>query len=126
VKYWKSKWVMAVALIHTLFGVIVFRADYVALYKNNIVAGIENAQVAFAVWFLLFGQVLFFSGYAMLRLEQKGDIESEKGMALQLLALTLVGVVIMPDSGFWLMFPPIIAMLSTGFKNSQNLARELE
>ena len=42
----------------------------------------------------------------------KGVLPGSLGWSL--LALAILGVVLMPDSGFWLAFPPAIAVLVRG------------
>ncbi len=116
---------MAVAVIHNIYAVVVFGGDYVSLYENNVIDSVRTAHVGLAVWFFLFGQVLFLVGLLMLKLEQANSGNIPKSIAYNLLAFTMIGVVLMPVSGFWLMFPPIITVLlsKTTVENSKVQAR---
>ena len=117
-KHWKSNWIITVAIIHTIYAIVVFKADYLSLYENNIVSSITSAHVGLAVWFFLFGQVLFIVGQLMRSYEKETCQKIPNSIGINLLALTLLGVIIMPASGFWLMFPPVMALLIEGKKKS--------
>ncbi|MCW8879520.1 MAG: DUF6463 family protein [Kangiellaceae bacterium] len=112
-KTWKSTWIMGVAILHTIYALIVFSADYLSLIENNWIASITSARAGLAVWFFLFGQALFIIGQLVRSSELKGDSSVALSVTAHLLVMTILGVTIMPESGFWLMFPPLIAMLIT-------------
>ena len=102
---------MAVAFIHTVFALVMFADDYRSLYDNGIINSITSVQGHAAVWFFLFGQVLFIVGLLVRHYELAVDNKIPLSISLNLLLLTIVGVVLMPDSGFWLVFPVVISML---------------
>ena len=63
-----------------------------------------------AFWFLYFGFVLLLVGELLVWLAASGHaVPRFVGWAL--LARTLVGVVVMPASGFWLMLIPVAGLL---------------
>ncbi len=110
-KHWKSYWIFIVAILHTAYAINVFRVEYVSLYENDFINSITTAQVGAAVWFFLFGQLLFIVGQLMRSYEKDVTKQYPIWIGLNLLLLTLVGVILMPASGFWLVFPPAIAMM---------------
>jgi Family of unknown function (DUF6463) len=69
----------------------------------NTVAG--DAVVGAIVWSLLFGVVAFIGGLTVNALEKSSHV-LPKSLGWSLLALAIVGVVLVPVSGFWLIFPP--------------------
>lgn len=108
-KQWKGKWVIAVAVLHTLFALVSFGPKYLEILRAGFIGGVNSLETALAAWFLLFGALLFALGQSVYYLEQS-NTKISTSLAACLLLLTLVGVSLMPVSGFWLLFPPIIAL----------------
>ena len=65
-----------------------------------------------AVWFVLFGVMLFICGLSIDALEGASANHVPKFLGWCLLALGVLGAALMPVSGFWLIFPPAIAVLA--------------
>ena len=63
------------------------------------------------VWFLLFGAPLALFAIAVHAMERNGEILAPKTLAWGLILLGLLGVSLMPASGFWLVFPPALVLL---------------
>lgn len=98
---------------HTLLGLVAFNRQLISIAQRgvfNTVLG--DATTALAAWFLLFGAALFICGLAIDALEQRSAGPLPRSLGWSLLALTVVGVCTMPASGFWLAFPPAIAILA--------------
>lgn len=111
-RHWKGPWLMGVAVIHTGFAIAVFGGvlgDVVARGVFDTVG--VDPMVNTAIWFLLFGAMLFISGQAVAALDRATRGELPRPLGWSLLALATLGVVLMPASGFWLAFPPAIAVL---------------
>lgn len=109
-KNWRGYWLMAVAFIHTAFALVMFADDYRSLYDNGIFNSITSAQGHAAVWFFLFGQVFFIVGL-LVRHYEIAAVNIPLSISINLLLLTITGVVLMPESGFWLIFPAVLSML---------------
>lgn len=109
-KNWIGKWVMFVALGHTAVGITFFGSVYRELLANGLYNSIASEKAGFAVWFALFGVVLFVTGMLISALEAS-HARIPKSVGVALLLLTVLGVVLMPVSGFWLMIPAILAIL---------------
>jgi len=120
-KNWQGNWIIAVAALHTLFAVIMFSSEYASLYDNGIVNSLSTDRSAAAVWFFLFGQVLFIAGLLIKYFDNHNKQLIPLSIPVNLLLLTLMGVVIMPDSGFWLMFPPVISLLTKHRKQTNQV-----
>ena len=74
----------------------------------NTVAG--DPVVGAIVWSLFFGVVAFIGGLTVNALEKSSGV-LPRSLGWCLLALAIVGVVLVPASGFWLIFPPAISIL---------------
>lgn len=73
-----------------------------------------DAMRGAVTWFTFSGFFMFTTGLAVDQLK-KHDLHSvlvPSGSAL--LAITILGIIMMPVSGFWLMLPPAIAMIVIG------------
>ncbi|NQZ81345.1 MAG: molecular chaperone GroEL [Colwellia sp.] len=120
-KNWLGNWIIFVAFGHTVYAIAVFGGDYLSLVEHGIINSITSMRVGLAVWFFLFGHALFIIGLQVRQLELSGNRTIPKSTSLNLLLLTVVGVTIMPDSGFWLMFPAIITMLIRSKNSTDNV-----
>lgn len=104
-KKWIGLLLMGTAVLHTAVGLLVFGGILADIGR----AGIWNAidphyDRATAVWFLLFGFILFLLGMLVQWVEQQtGTLPHSLGWGLLLIGV--MGVVLMPVSGFWLIFP---------------------
>lgn len=108
---WIGRWLIAVAVVHTAFAIVVFKDVLLAVLQRGVFNSVgSDPMTAAVVWFVLFGIALFICGIAVHALERSAA-PVPKSLAWSLLAMTLLGVVLMPSSGFWLAFPPAIALL---------------
>lgn len=111
---WKGRWVMAVALVHTAFALVMFGSDLAALVREGLIDTVGNgARRGAVVWFLLFGPALWLAGQGIDALEARQQ-PLPRAMGVTLLFLVALGAALMPASGFWLALPPALAMLWSG------------
>jgi hypothetical protein len=111
-KIWIGRWVIAVALLHTIAGIVFFPTVLPKLLGKGVFNSVgADPLTNLAVWFLLFGALLAMLGMALTALERAEKFESARPLGVATLLLTVTGVVLMPLSGFWLAFPPAIALL---------------
>lgn len=107
---WRGRWLLGVAAIHTLFALVVFREPLLQLVSRGLVNAVGHDPMSNAVtWFVLFGAAMAMLGQAVDAAEQRGQVPGSLGVSV--LALTLVGVVLMPASGFWLLLPPGLSLV---------------
>ncbi len=110
---WKGLWLLAVAAIHTLFAAIVFPPQLEEIVRRGVIDSVGTDPMAGAVaWFVLFGAVLALLGWAVLLVERHAAPAPRllRPLGLGVLALALLGIALMPASGFWLVLPPALAM----------------
>ncbi len=111
-KVWIGRWLVVVATIHTAFAVAVFGGTRTGLVRRGLLDTVGSDPLTGAVvWFVLFGGVLAIAGLAISALERSAAGNVPKSLGWSLLALCVLGVVLMPASGFWLAFPPALAIL---------------
>lgn len=110
-KRWIGRWLTVVAIIHIVAAAIYYKIFAVIGERGifNTVAG--DPVIGAFVWSMFFGAVAFCGGLAVDAVEKSsGAIPKMLGWCL--LAIALVGVVLVPFSGFWLVLPPAVAILS--------------
>jgi hypothetical protein len=109
-KRFAGRWLLAVAVIHTAFALLVFHAELLAILRAGFVDAIgEDPTRAAVAWFTLFGGVLAAAAVAVDELEQRGAPLRRAGLAL--LPLVILGLLWMPASGLWLVLPAIAFMV---------------
>jgi Family of unknown function (DUF6463) len=110
-KRWMGRWLMVVAVLHTAFGLVLFRAQWVQLLDAGLFNGVAgDVARAKAVWFGFFGLALFLFGLAVDALENvRAPMPTAIGAAMVI--FTLLGILLVPASGFWLVLPLSIAAL---------------
>ena len=111
-KQWVGRWLIGVSAIHTVFAVAVFGEVLASIAKRGVFNTVGTDPMTGAVvWFVLFGAMLFVCGLAVAALEKSSSNQLPKSIGWSLLAMGIIGVTLMPASGFWLIFPPAIAVL---------------
>lgn len=109
-KLWKGYWIMITAIIHTIYALVYFKEDWTLLFQNGFINAITNVHLALAVWFFLFGLLLFMLGQLINQIEKQAKPVS-MALSYNLALMTILGVLVMPVSGIWLMFPPVIGLI---------------
>lgn len=115
---------IAIALLHQIVGLIVYQAVLLDILNaglfNTINPPYWDRDAAF--WFLMFGAVFLFLGILIQWIyEQIAKIP--KFMSWGILAIAVIGVSLMPASGFWLVIPPCLLMLR---EEAASLPQKLE
>ena len=110
---WKGPWLIAVAALHTAFATVVFQPQLQEIVRRGVFDSVGTDPMLGAVaWFVLFGVLFALLGWAILLIERNAALApvSLRAMGVGMLALTLLGIVLMPASGFWLALPPALAL----------------
>ena len=96
---------MATAILHTAVGLLVGYQPLMDIAQGGFVNAIDPHFDRMAIfWFLLFGILLFLIGWLVRWIDhQIGHLPN--WLAWFLWGLALFAVVLMPISGFWLLFP---------------------
>lgn len=111
-RHWIGHWLILVAAIHTVFGLVVFNADLWAMLRLGFLDTVgQDSRRAGVAFFMLFGFLLAVLAHATSALERTGQHAPLRRMGWSLLLLCAVAVLLMPRSGFWLMGPATWALL---------------
>ena len=121
-KAWIGKTLFAIGVIHSFFGFFFMRGTLALLWSEglfNTVNGQPRREAVF--WFLYTGFLLVIIGALIDRLERSG-FRFPAFLGWSFLALTTVGVLVMPISGIWLLIPPVVGMFhrAESFKKSMS------
>lgn len=126
--------VIAIGVLHQLVGLMAgmgfipapggaTSAPLVELVRAGFVAQAEGDALRLAlVWFLLFGFMMIFAGAVLHRLERSGAPLGREA-ALGFGSLCVLGVVLMPASGFWLGFIPTVQLWRRSRGHGHRFAR---
>ena len=114
-KQWIGPWFIGVAVLHTVFALWKFPLVLQSIASRGFIGTVgQDPMTAAVVWFALFGVVVLACGLMISAWERATTASIPQSVVWTLFVLGVVGVVLMPTSGFWLMFPPTIALLWTG------------
>lgn len=113
---WMGHWLMGVACIHLGVALVVYRKTIGLVWERGVFNTVVGDPVIGAViWSLLFGCVAFAGGMAVDALE-RGGVPVPASLGGFLLALALIGIVLVPISGFWLLFPVAITIVMRSWR----------
>jgi hypothetical protein len=111
---WIGKSLISIGVIHSIFGIVVFHkiiGDIVAEMLMNTIHDQYDRNSMF--WFLFGGFILIIIGGLIDWMERK-NIEIPSFLKWSFLILMILGCLIMPQSGFWLMLIPIFGLFMRG------------
>ena len=109
---WIGKWLFAVGVIHLSFGLAFMHDTLALLWSEGLWNTVNGQPVREAVfWFLYTGIVLLIVG-ALVNQAEHQRLAIPRSVTWVFAVLTLIGVVVMPISGIWLMIPPAIGMVN--------------
>jgi len=106
---WIGKYIAGVGILHTIVGLVVFRATFEDLLRDGVVNTVNwRPERAFPFWFVDIGLFWILLGAVIDHYEQEGI---PGFVAWALTGLALAGVMVMPLTGWWLFFIPATALL---------------
>jgi hypothetical protein len=112
-KTWIGKTLIGIGVVHSIGGFLFFRPILSVLLNeglfNTITVGGDLGREA-AFWFLFGGFALMLIGGLVDRLERFGE-HLPAFLGWSFAVLTILGVIVMPASGFWLLIPPTAGMI---------------
>jgi len=99
---------LAIAAVHAAFGMWVGRRALLAIARDGFVNAVDpHVDRTLVFWFLLMSPFLWLLGRFALWLASETR-RPPVWLGRSLLALALIGAVLMPVSGFWLILPPAV------------------
>jgi Family of unknown function (DUF6463) len=110
---WLGRYIIAVSGIHTLFGIIFFFEVGSRILADGVFNAVGQDPMRGAVaWFMLAGFFMTALGLAIDLLESFSPHANFSALGWVLLIICGVGIILMPQSGFWLLLVPAIAMVA--------------
>ena len=109
---WIGKWLFGVGVIHLTFGLVFMHETLALLWSErlwNTVNGQPPREAVF--WFLCTGLMLLITGVLIDQLEHE-RLVIPRFVTWSFAVLTVIGVVVMPISGIWLLIPPAAGMVA--------------
>jgi len=111
-KRWKGRWLIAVSVIHAVVAIAVFGKIYGSILNQGVFNTVgTDPMTGLAVWFALFGAMLFVCGLTVNEFEKVISGPLPRSIGWGLVSVIAIGVTLMPASGFWLAIPPAISIL---------------
>jgi len=110
-KRWIGRSIIVIGLLHTVFGLVGFRNTLAVLFGEgiiNTVNGQPDREMAF--WFIFFGFSMIVFGALVDWCESK-EIKLPPTIGWGLLTISIIGVLFMPVSGFWVVIIPSIGLI---------------
>ncbi|NEQ51840.1 MAG: hypothetical protein F6K11_17150 [Leptolyngbya sp. SIO3F4] len=113
-KAWIGKVLIFIAICHSIVGFIVYRSVLDNIFNDgvfNTIAIGENPNRESAFWFLYTGFMLLLIGGFVDYLERL-DLDIPLVLIIAFSTLTIIGIAVMPVSGFWLLVPPVLGLMT--------------
>lgn len=113
---WIGKWLFGVGMIHLSFGLAFMHEVLTLLWSErlwNTVNGQPPREAVF--WFLCTGIMMLIVGVLVHQVEREG-LTIPRFVIWSFAGLVVVGVIVMPISGIWLLIPPVVGMVIRGQK----------
>lgn len=112
-KIWIGRYLIAVAGLHTVAAIFLYGPVFLGMLERGVFNTVNRDPLrSAAIWFLLFGGPLFLLGVIINSLEHKHDFTEAGKLGLGILITCVLGVILMPASGFWLAIPAALALMS--------------
>ncbi len=109
---WVGPWLLFVVDVHTVFGLLVFAPVLGDMLRRGLLNTVgQDAMAAAFAWFLLFGWPLTLLAWQVRLAERRAAWADLRVLGWGILALTLVGLLLMLMSGFWLALPAAWGLL---------------
>ncbi len=122
-KRWIGPLLMATAVLHTVIGLMLAAQPLLDVVQDGFFNAVDPYfdRMA-AIWFLLFGVLLFLLGlFVQWALQETGRLPASVGWGL--LITSVVGVVLMPVSGFWLVIIEAAIMLRIATQKPEDVGQ---
>lgn len=108
---WIGRLLMAGGLIHVVSAIAIYPRVIGEIVSRGIFDTVPgNPEVGVFVWSVFFGCVAFIGGIAV-NAREHAQVAIPQSIAWSLLVLGMIGIVLVPLSGFWLLFPAVIGIL---------------
>jgi len=109
-KIWIGKSLIVIGIIHTVFGLVVAQGIISEVAQEMFFNAIANQFEREAIfWFFITGFTLMIIG-GLINWAELRQMELPPFLKWALLSLTVCGCFMMPASGFWTLFVPVVGL----------------
>lgn len=113
---WIGKAIAIIGIIHTIYGFVDYRATFAEIIDRGIINTINGEPLRdLAFWFVYFGLTIIVFGLFVDWCERKFNA-LPRFLGWSLLALTIIIVTMMPNSGGWAFFIPSLGAIYRQYK----------
>lgn len=113
---------IATGLIHNLLGLVMGRETLVQIIDSGFINSINTQMDRNALfWFLFSGIMMMILGKLMQDFLSENSRPLPASLGYYLLAITIIGCIMMPLSGFWIVLPQAILIITAARKNKPQL-----
>ncbi len=114
-KRWIGRYIIAISVIHTAFALLTFSNILHQILADGVFNTIgEDFTRGAVAWFVIAGFFMTVIGIAVDIFERAEMRTALRPIGWSLLAVSALGVLLMPVSGFWLLIVAAIAMIRAG------------
>ncbi|MEO1554963.1 MAG: DUF6463 family protein [Pseudomonadota bacterium] len=103
---WIPVWMITIAVIHSALAIVLYSSFYAQFAQRGVWGSVTSNDDRLALWFLAAGAMMFLIGYCFLYMSH---VPKLAGVILA--GIAVVGGVLLPASGFWLILPPALGIL---------------
>ena len=115
-----GNFLIATGIIHNLIGFYMGKKVLFEIFNSGIINSINNEMDRNAIfWFLFSGFMMMLLGKLMSDFVEEGQKALPVSLGYYLLGLTIIGCIMMPVSGFWLVVPQAILIIAEGKKRNK-------
>ncbi len=105
--------VMAIGALHTVFACVGFAGPLGEIVSDGVLNAAGGPERRYAFWFFFAGLAFLLLGHTVRTQELRG-IPAGATFGWAVVAGALLGVIVMPASGFWLLFVPGVLAIRSG------------
>ena len=111
---WIGRWIRGVGLLQTALSVLIYQDRLGGIFADGVFNALASVPSrALAVWSVVAGVLLMLVGGLVERLEAVPE-RLPGWLGGTLLGMGVLGVALVPVSGFWRLLPPAVAALRHG------------
>ena len=106
--------IIIIGILHVCLGFVKYQTSFMNIFSQSVFNSIKTHEEKLAFWFTFCGIIFMLLGYLIYLLE-KHQIKIPKRFSWSFLASTILGVIILPVSGFWILLIPSILIVITSY-----------
>tara|TARA_B100000446_G_scaffold90667_2_gene85248 strand:+ start:3970 stop:4371 length:402 start_codon:yes stop_codon:yes gene_type:complete len=119
VTFW-ARWIQFVAIVHMLVAIVIYHREFLDVLGAGFFGAVTSLSQKVALWFFMIGMTLLILGWCLEEM-----IRVPKRVAYSVLLVVLLGLCLVPKSGFWLLSPPAIFLCLVAHRNEHDRAVKL-